>query len=78
VASFGDSSVSAVNFGGSVLRSDRVTPVSRTYPGTTDIGAGNVPYWVVTTRATTRAIGTASGVVAPVRITSVRSAQSGP
>ncbi len=82
VASFGASTVSAVNFGGSVLRSDRVTPVSRNYQGSSDIGAGNVPYWVVTSRATTRVSGTApgtvSGTVAPVRVISVPSAQSGP
>jgi hypothetical protein len=37
-----------------------------------------VPFWVVTTRSSIRALGTASGVVSPVRITNVRSAQSGP
>ncbi|GAA2492953.1 hypothetical protein [Terrabacter carboxydivorans] len=78
VASFGDSSVSAVNFGGSVLPGDRVTPVTRDAQVSRDVGSGNVPYWVVTTRASTRALGTASGVVAPVRVVNVRSAQSGP
>jgi hypothetical protein len=79
VASFGDSSVSAVNFGGSVLRSDRVTPVTRDQArGSGDIGAGNVPYWVVTTRSSNRVLGTSTGIVAPVRVTNVRSAQSGP
>lgn len=87
VASFGGSSVSAVNFGGSVLRSDRVTPVTRDQArGSGDLGAGNVPYWVVTTRTTNVALRTTSGtmtgattgIVAPVRVTNVRSAQSGP
>lgn len=78
VASFGDSSVSAVNFGGSVLPGDRVAPVTRDSRGTRDLGTGNVPYWVVTTRASTRAFGTVNGVMAPARVINVRSAQSGP
>ncbi|CAN7274561.1 hypothetical protein LJR027_001167 [Terrabacter sp. LjRoot27] len=81
VASFGSSPVSAVNFGGSVLPGNRVAPVTRQSQGLDDI-AGNVPYWVVTTRTSARtaslALGTTSGLVAPVRVTTVRSAQSGP
>lgn len=78
VSSFGDTSVNPVNFGGSVLRGDRVSPVTRDPQGARDVGTDSVPYWVVTTRASTRALGVASGVVAPVRVVNVRSAQSGP
>ncbi|GAA2744739.1 hypothetical protein GCM10009868_23530 [Terrabacter aerolatus] len=78
VASFGDSSVTAVNFGGSVLPGDRVAPVTRDSRSTRDLGSDNVPYWVVTTPASTRALGTVNGVVAPARVINVRSAQSGP
>ena len=80
VASFGASPAGVVNFGGAVLPGSRVAPVTRQLQGNGDVGAGNVPYWVVTTRTTSRsaALGTASGLVAPVRVTNVRSAQSGP
>lgn len=81
VASFGSSPVSAVNFGGAVLPGNRVSPATGQTPRFGDLGAGNVPYWVVTTRTSTRtaslALGTTSGP-APVRVTNVRSAQSGP
>ena len=81
VASFGSSPVSAVNLGGAVLPGNRVPPVTRQSQGLDDI-AGNVPYWVVTTRSSARtaslALDPRSGLVAPVRVTNVRSAQSGP
>ena len=68
-------------FGGAVLPGNRVAPATGQTPRFGDIGAGNVPYWVVTTRTSTRtaslALGTTSGP-APVRVTNVRSAQSGP
>jgi hypothetical protein len=70
-----------VNFGGAVLPGNRVAPATGQTPRFGDIGAGNVPYWVVTTRTSARtaslALGTTSGP-APVRVTNVRSAQSGP
>jgi hypothetical protein len=73
VASFGPSTVSAVNFGGSVIPGNRVTPVTRQ----SDLGAGNVPYWVVATRGTNSAP-RAGGMTAPLRVSDVGSAQSGP
>ena len=69
--------VSAVNFGGAVLPGNRVSPATGQTPRFGDLGAGNVPYWVVTTRTASLALGTTSGP-APVRVTNVRSAQSGP
>jgi hypothetical protein len=78
VASFGASTVSAVNFGGHVLPGDRVAPIARDSQPSYGIGGGSVPFWVVTTRSSIRALGTTSGVADPVRITNVRSAQSGP
>jgi hypothetical protein len=82
VANFGAGPVSAVNFGGSVLPGNRISPVTRQTQGLGDVGAGNVPYWVVTTRTSARtaslAVDPTSALVAPVRVTNVRSAQSGP
>lgn len=82
VASFGANPVSAVNFGGSVLPGNRVTPVTRQNPGVDEAGAGNVDVWVVSTRSSTRvspmALSTVSNLLAPARVINVRSAQSGP
>ncbi|MBC9821800.1 anti-sigma factor [Terrabacter sp. MAHUQ-38] len=75
VASFGASTVSAVNFGGSVIPGNRVSSVTR--EPRSDVGAGNVPYWVVATRASNRAPG-AAGAPAPLRVSDVGSAQSSP
>lgn len=78
VASFGTNSVSVVNFGGSVMPGNRVTPVTR--QSRSELGAGNVPYWFVATRATNRAPGSmgAARAPAPFRVAQVSSAQSGP
>ena len=78
VASFGASHVSAVSFGGSVLPGERVAPAARDAQPSSGIGVGSVPTWVVSTRSSIRALGTASGAVDPVRMNTFRSAQSGP
>ena len=78
VASFGASTVRAVNFGGYVFPGDRVAPIARDSQPSNGIGGGSVPFWVVTTRSSIRALGTTAGVADQVRITTVRSAQSGP
>ena len=78
VASFGASTVRAVNFGGYVFPGDRVAPITRDSQPSNGIGGGSVPFWVVTTRSSIRALGTTGGVADQVRITTVRSAQSGP
>ena len=78
VASFGASTVRAVNFGGYVFPGDRVAPITRDSQPSNGIGGGSVPFWVVTTRSSIRALGTTAGVADQVRITTVRSAQSGP
>lgn len=75
VASFGASTVSAVNFGGSVIPGNRVSSATR--ESRSELGAGNVPYWVVATRASNIAPRT-GGVAAPLRVTDVGSAQSAP
>jgi len=71
-----------VNFGGAVLPGNRITPVTRQAQGLGDVGAGNVPYWIVTTRSSARTasltVRPSSALVDPVRVTDVRSAQSGP
>ena len=74
VATFGASSVNAVNFGGSVLPGNRVVPDVRDLQRSRDVGSGGLPYWAVTTRTSYNAVNTA----APVRISGVTSAQSGP
>jgi hypothetical protein len=78
VASFGPNTVSVVNFGGSVIPGNRVTPV--TSQTRSESAGGNVPYWFVATRATNRApgSGSAAGAAAPFRVADVGSAQSGP
>lgn len=79
-ASFGASAVgavgavSAVNFGGSVLPGNRVAPAVRESQRSRVIGLGGLPYWAVTTRSAA----IASNAAAPVRLTALRSAQSGP
>lgn len=76
-ATFGTSAVgavSAVNFGGSVLPGNRVEPVLRESQGSRTVGLGGLPYWAVTTRSAA----IASNAAAPVRLTALRSAQSGP
>jgi hypothetical protein len=82
VANFGASPASAVDFGGSVLPGTRIPPASRQTVTLGDVVAGNVPYWVVTTRTSSHrastALGTTSSLVAPVRVVTVRSAQSVP
>src|SRR6476661_6114928 len=64
VATFGASSVNAVNFGGSVLPGNRVVPDVRDLQRSRDVGSGGLPYWAVTTRTSYNAVNTA----APVRI----------
>lgn len=78
VASLGASSVSVVNFGGSVIPGNRVSPATR--QSRSEFGVGNVPLWVVATRGTNPAPSSprATGAAAPLRVTDVGSAQSGP
>ncbi|MFC7595203.1 hypothetical protein ACFQU3_07810 [Terrabacter sp. GCM10028922] len=75
VASFGASTMSAVNVGGSVIPGNRVSSATR--ESRSDVGAGNVPYWVVSTRAANSAP-SAGGIAAPLRVSNVGSAQSSP
>ncbi|GAA5026918.1 hypothetical protein GCM10023258_21200 [Terrabacter aeriphilus] len=76
-ASFGANAVgavSAVNFGGSVLPGNRVAPALRESQRSRTVGLGGLPYWAVITRSAA----IASNAAAPVRLTALRSAQSGP
>lgn len=87
VASLRANPVNVVTFGSAVLPGNRVAPGDRGRPGAGRVGAGRVgagqlPYGVVTTRSSTGssapAFGAVSGLLAPGRVTTMRSAQSGP
>jgi hypothetical protein len=75
IASFGANPANAVGLGGSALPASRVT--ARDPQRTTDVGA-RAAYWVVTTRVTNRAPVGSTRALAPLQVTNVSSAQSGP
>jgi len=82
VATFGASPVGEGGLGASALPGSQSATSSRDQRRTTGSVAGNLPYWVVTTRSSTlgaaRTLGNPTGTVAPLRVVNVGSTQSGP